>query len=518
MNYKNNLWPLFFFTLPFLTQSIPADMSLEEIQKIKAQVRGLVSETLTDIVSDPVFGHQLLKDSLYIFTHPLRKRDIINQLPCNLLHQHKGVTFFYSQICKSVFDKHSTRLASYLNINQVGLIEALDREEFATIDLPEVLSLFAPTKVQERKFGFLFEYQTLFCDWSLVIKLPVLYQEYNFYLSSDERAAIKAAQFLKPRVAEPVIEQSPKHLPREQSVNSFAREHLIADKFGIGDLHFTCYKLFREKKKTKIYAGFDITLPTARAFKKGVFGSHFDPYYATPNFDLHADLVDLYAENNNAQLQQNVLDFGIATLDRLATLLLENPLGNRLHPGIAPLVLFEMDYSSKCTLFGQFKADFLLPLSEHRFFCKPVDKAALDATAETEPETEEEARAQVTFLNTQLLQKLFPERYHATVFPGFIFQSDLSATFHAKHSEFQCGLQCWYQSKEKIWSINSSDETVRKLDKIAGKNKATYQHSIWFSLKFLRDQSQIIFTGSGTPLNKQIGKSLTFSFSYLWEF
>lgn len=486
----------------------------DEQEKIRLMMRGLIKDTFEDIVSDPVFGQQILKDPLYKATYSLPKRDPLFMffpfLTCK-----KGIDIFYQQTSKAVLVDNQTTLSSYINIEQEGLIEALDRFDFISLDIPEVLALFAPAKIQERRLGCVFHLPFKGKVWSCVIQIPFIFQLHNFYLTPQERIAIADAQLFKPRKAPVVIQDGPVQKPAGQGISSFIKQHLISDAMGLADIHVSLQKLVITKNEEKFEIGCVATVPTAWAFKKGIIGTCFDKQKAEPLLDLHADIIDLYGEGLYEQLQQNALDYGVAALDRLSTLLLEASLGNEGHFVISPFV--QKNFEFKSSLQGAIRAqiDCFLPADQTRFFKKNIDHAALDLSAESDPQTEDEARIQINFLNQKLLEKVFPKAYKTRVLPGIALQGDVQLNYYFGNYQCTVGAQVWCQFKEHILSIMQGVN----LDINAGTRPFASQSLVQASLNYeLYENVFLKLQGGVCPLSYGKGKDFFMAFSCNWFF
>ena len=447
------------------------EFTFKDTQDIKSLVRQLVSETFDDIVSDPVSGALLLKNDFYKFTNPLRKKSLLDfPLP---FHKDKkwNLSFFYNQVTCGYYRESNSGIGSFLNIEQKGIIEVLDELEFENENLPNVLALLDFIKIQERRMGVIMQRKGQFKNIPWTFQIPFLYQEYNFYLSPQERKIINEEAFFSKREAPQQVEQAPQQSGESSGASDFFKQHLLSDKIGISDARLA----FLFSKEWSLF----FTIPCAYAFKKGIVGSYFDPYKKGADFHLHADLVDLYVEGNYAQLKQNAFDYGLAALERVSAILLENPLGGRRHFGCGVQKKFEKKFFKKSMLKLQGQIELLLPATERRFIKTIPDDSALQAINLSDPATEDEARLKVKELSRALKENLFPESYNVLVFPGLIAQIDASIVYIKKLWTLCCGGQIWYHTKENFLEIKKETVSLSRLDKKTAQQEYALQQNIY---------------------------------------
>lgn len=489
-----------------------------EMDFLKDKTRGLFQDSFEDLALEETAT--LLKDPFYLFTYPLKKRDMISLYKKQLDQTGDGVTCLYYQMSKNYFTQSEGAIKSYVKLKQEALLEMIDERNFTDIAIPPVLSLFEPVKVQQRSFNLFFKKQLEYGNWNIMCLLPFVYQEQNFYLNFKERAAIQNYELFKPRITQATtIENGPKEKPKGQDTKTFLRKHLLSDQIGFSDIHIECSKIYKQWAYSYCIIGCDITLPTAFAIKRGLIGNHFNKKYPTTKLDLHTDFLDLYAEQQYDQLKQNGIDFSVAVLDRLSTILLEQSLGNGRHFGCAPFCELTI-MMRNIQLINRIALEFQLPMYERRFFKQIPDKAALEAVATVDVFgiTEQEAQNQINFLSKQLLKKLFPESYKTGVIPGFIVQGDIMMRTLGNVWSLECGLQWWYQTKEYFTSVRAPQEVKNILDYQAGRQPAAWQSTIFFGVTKKRETDSFALRGSFCPLSHQIGNAFSLSFSYGWAF
>ncbi len=160
-------------------------------------------EVLTDIVNTI----PILEIPLYLRTHPLHKRNVLD-LPlfalwytCPTSDSAIRLDGFYNQTSRGNFTAGSTNIRDYIALEDENLIRALEdaeqqiKEDFPDFDLeiPLILPLFSCMTTQERRGGLIVQYLKNIGCLQMVWKLPFFYVERNFFLTDCEIDAIRAA-------------------------------------------------------------------------------------------------------------------------------------------------------------------------------------------------------------------------------------------------------------------------------------------------------------------------------------
>ena len=502
------------------------DVSDQEFEKM---LRSLVRDTFFDIVNDPVFGARLLKTPFYFSTKPFIKRPLISSELFQPIRQENGVIDnarkiifipFYLQITRLYYEGQSDAMASYVDIRQQGLIETLDDLKFSNTALPEMLNLFAPLHVQERRLGCMFEYWDSVNDfWTYEIRIPFLYQEYNYYLSSKERKNIQDFFSHHKTVATQAPATQGAGAGGVAGLIKFIQRHLISDKCGIDDSHII-FKRWYTTVHMQGFVGCGLIVPIAFPLKQGLVGNHFETKKERPVFDLHTDLLELYVDGNFDQLKTNALNLGIEITDRLSTILLEQQLGNRRHWGLT-FAGFAESLGHKMSASVYIQSDVLLPMVEKRFIRKKLDTVALNAASTDVPVTEQQAAVDVAVLNSTFLDKMFPERYAVMVFPGFSTHITTKLSSMGKKWKGSVGLDFWLQSQE--WWGNISCNNTAYLDPQVAQKGYAFQQNFFLELISLPEKErkgQWAFQTliSGSLISKGIGKLIGISISLFKSF
>ena len=221
-----------------------------------------------------------------------------------------------------------------------------------------------------------------------------------------------------------------------------------------------------------------------------MYGTNFNVEAPAPNFDLYTDLLlpglSTPPDQNIPLVQQNVQTLGYAIMDRLATILVQTPLGNKQHLGIGVFTHNKMIFSEKLSLSGLFSAEMLLPANEQRFFIINTPLSAFNAFnwANTDAATGQ-LSAKLDFLNQQFINKFFPVRYKVSVFPGFIIQSTSALTYRGRRLEITGGTDLWWHTNERFLSIDAPKEIKNQsiINKSTAKHGYGFQTMFWGSLE-----------------------------------
>ncbi|MDP3889122.1 MAG: hypothetical protein Q8Q25_01095, partial [bacterium] len=228
----------------------------------------------------------LLQENFFLRTNPFNKQSLLDMpvlgheqcIGCD--NRIFGFDLFYNQTSRCNFTPDSTKLSSYVALQEGSLIDKIQKivdqlspDPLApayNIDIQKVFNLFENMTVQERRFGsMLFWIQ----KWKNSIghfRIPLYYLERNFYLSNDEQEAVEA-EF-------GALE------PEEQK--RFQKAHFISDKFGFGDARIELETSVFERPAFQVNTGVQTTLPTAFIIAKSMMGSTFPRPSTFPSIDF----------------------------------------------------------------------------------------------------------------------------------------------------------------------------------------------------------------------------------------
>jgi len=410
----------------------------------------------------------LLQESLFLSTAPLNTRNPLDYtffLP--RLDYAKRSNFqmqlFWNQTNAMALGQGcngpNTGIASYLGIQNPAITAQLNMVNDAfggDFDPIGTIGLFKNTKIQERKFGFMFTGEHHFHPFTFCVSAPFYYAERNFYLTPDEQTAIEDA-FGK---------------GSEDETWDFAQKHLISDKIGLGDTRASFVFDMFQRGELQSRVGVFTTLPTSFSFFNSVMGTHFEPTTQPPTLDLVKLLS--YAQGSTQQdkdiAQAIGEEFFLGSIDHLAANILDVNLGYRKHVGLGaflvsqtPLTVFiKRAWADDLYFKNKMSLQYLLPGDETRFFTELNDNAEYEALGlnrsaddilnqvDADPAY---ANQVLNFFQDQLTEMFYPFVRTTRVSPGFVFESTSRLIYEKKRWFAYLGMDTWVQGKEKLGAV-----------------------------------------------------------------
>ncbi len=429
-------------------------------------------------------AQDLVRTPLYLRTNPLMRVPLLD-LPMfqkfilypKTPSMELEVFPFYGQTYNEHFYKNQDHIKYYIALDDPTLISAINNAEDLIslltgepkINIPELLPLFHNLKAQERRTGFMTQFVKNFEGWSVLARLPLYYQEHNLYLTPEEQQAINDNPFFQQFAGEDYMK--------------FARQHLICDAIGLGDTRINIEFFIYNAATYQWGCGLRVTLPTGCSFKKGLYGSAFPKDAPVPQLKLNEFFAtDILSTGELTQEQsQQIFNYGEAVLDRLSTMLLNQPMGNGHHLGLGLFTHSRLRFSSWISLGSLTQVEVLLPSSAQRFFYVGPDLALYQSLDWSNPTVQ--IQEKFNFLNNQLEQKFFPPLYSCVVFPGVVFQNTTALLFEGEVWNNTAGTDLWIQSKEYISHVNVPQQSAPFLDISKSKMGAGYQAKLWGSIE-----------------------------------
>lgn len=485
------------------TAFIESDDVLNEINAHK--LAALTYCEVLHLITSPEQGIEaqiLLQENIYRRTNPNNSRSLLN-LPGFYHHyfcpedNYFWTQLFYNQTSNGYFTKESTQLQSYVLLNNPNLIERIERNDLG-INLPIVLGVFSNMKLQDRRLGLMFGGQHVWSNWHVRAYAPFYYLERNLSLTDEEQRLLERAG-----------------LPTVDPVESreFAREHLIIDKLGIGDsrIEIGITPFVNDMYLARVGGLF--TVPTAFAFKNGLYGTHFSKSTPAPNFSLYEFINTVMPpvqdmDKGIAQAEA----FLLAAVDRLSTMVLETNMGNEGHFGLGVFTDHQIECSQYWTLRSKTSLEYLVPKYEKRFYIMKKTAAEFndrDYNSDDELICEEN----LDFLNDQLIQTLFPTMYSTRIHPGYIFIWNTSLTYQGEVLDFQFGYDLYWQDKEKLGTINATPAQVALVRKDIAVKPCAYQSKLFGDLIYKRSGAYRDYHAGihldATLLSSGIGRDFT---------
>jgi hypothetical protein len=382
----------------------------------------------------------ILEQDLYLRTNPPNERNILDYPAFYYPYCIPENWHFTGQLWLNVTPRVALfndefMLRDYLAFENKNLIAQLDALAF-DINIPKILSLLGDTEVEERRAALMGWFARRRGKWLIQWKTPIAYVERNFNLDEQEQAQI--SQELSALVG------------TSFDFETFKKEHLISDKLGLGDSRMTAGYTFVEQPLLWLNAGFLATVPTAFAFAKGLFGSHFPKNSDNPPFDL-LEILNLVVDGDIQQVQEIGVAFLLGALDKLSANLLDSELGNGGHFGLGFFMDQRLYVTPRFSFDTHAEFEYLLPSMEKRFYINRKSAAQFDRLFNPNPLQCEE---DIAFIQQQLIETLFPRVFDTLVFPGVLLKFTTGGhILISPQTDLIIGYDLWWQQQERLGRI-----------------------------------------------------------------
>lgn len=457
----------------------------------------------------------LMEDIYKKTTGPVTRRSLLDEpalIPDHFSNNYLTVTadLFYNFTPRVYFTKNSGFINSYIALNNQNIINQIDNNDFVTVDVPGVLGLFSTIKLQQHRAGLMAGVGRQWNNWLLTARMPLYYLLEHFYLTKEEIEAIENSPFFN-------TEEGVGGIGPEEEVKKFALNHLVSDKFGVGDTRLSLLAHIINTPCKNLWFGLQSTIPTAKVFNRGLLGGEFDPEEPIPPFNLQ-HFFNVFQCNTNQPLANYVLkteltDFLVDALDRLSTILINTPLGNGRHFGFGPEMDFRYQINDFASMHTYASIEAYTPHHEHRFYL--IQKQPEDFTHDwTDPAL---AGENLAVLNQLIVNTLFPVGIVTTVRPGFRFQFNHAFLYKSKHWDMRFGFDYWYQAKERITPLLETIPCDLPINIVKALRPAAQQGKLFANIGYCdRICNDIDWYISlildATVLNKGIGQNYTVGF------
>ncbi len=404
----------------------------------------------------------ILQQDFYLRTNELNQRSLLDYgifLPQKFYCSpwEVGAHLFYNQTTRDNYTRTSTQLCSYLAIFQETLLQELQRriEDLdPPVDVRAIVPLFRNMTVQERRTGFMIHGMRRWGPYRFRFLFPFYYNESNFFLTPEELDVIQAQL----GITDPAEDMD------------FARKHLIADKFGFGDLRLNFDFPLARTGGVRTKLGLQATLPTAWALKKGLYGSSFCKLCRGPILDF-CKIFDLAIEEGDFEAVQQIIEpFALAGLDHFAANLVDTPMGNGGHFGLGAYIrsktplstIINRPWAEHIMMRSRISVEYLFPKTQRRYFIEACDQLRFAALGLDRPtnvireQVDEDpfyARTVLAFLEKQFTDKIFPFALPVKVRPGIIFRWMTKYMYEAQRWGYFVGTDTWLTTKEHLSDI-----------------------------------------------------------------
>lgn len=490
------------------------------------------------ITLPPLLLQNILQNfSFYKFTNPPVVREL-HDIPTLMPFQYHcapswafSANGFYNQTKKKFYTQQCPLLGSYLNLqvpdeilDYVDQLEEVFNTTTPVDQVPQVFDIFGNNLTfEERRLGAMLDVWKHYKRWLFTAALPVYYIEHNFFLSETRQRELQELPLFTGSAGLPGL-----------NFNNFTLQHLVRDQAGIGDLRLqVLYNLASQKNiddhNQQLQIGGQITFPTARKVISGINGG--------PSCKLPPPLIDwltmfnlgicaipeLQNDKKSAlDLRELNVGYGIAALDQLSETVLDLPLGQK-HVNLGPIVHIQQpiwcrnSFASSFELYGEMK--YSIPANEDRFF-KIITPAA---DFNRDYASEAAADSNLTFLNQQTTNLLFPALIKIKTKPGLMFHTNIAFNGFWEEWEAGIGYDFWAQLQEKFGQIQCKGWGYgNRFDLAAGRKFSAYEGKIFgqagmrlcgetFALRFL-------IRGDATIHQKGIGNSFTLGLNFIIDY
>lgn len=505
------------------------DISAQDMSQIRACATGEANNFLTII--DLFKVTPILNEPFYKKTSIPRSRNLINY-PCWQLCTYQPISgrqftthLFYNQTNKKQFRASDdwidgTRVGSYLNIENRTLLTVLDeifespffpdnlRNIAKNIDSRKITRTFGNARLEERRLGIIGHFIQEFSNESYFeAKLPILWMIRNLNFTQDEK------DFLDKELS--ILQGG------DFDEDAFAKNHIIFDALGAGTLELCWSKKVWEGCNWSVDLGAGVLLPTDGAFKRGLHGTYFDP----KSYTCPLQFCDILTFSPSPGVTPNGIDlleqYFLRALDQFSSIVLQCPLGYNKHLAFELKMSPFWEIRPDLQFNGSYVLELLLPHEESKFFV-PIDSGLFSEQYAAMPQTTEaEQQAKLAFLEQRITTLFFPRVINTKIFPGVIFTSVSSLQKSFRNWNFTAGYSGWYQSEEKILSMDKCKDTCTNTPFDSSKAINTDSYSIKLFGKVHRifhtrrhDDISFSFWADGTVFNKGVGNDFTIGISF----
>lgn len=335
------------------------------------------------------------------------------------------------------YTKNGTTLNTYFDLgNEKRIAQITIADEALELNtaenLAKSLGLFDPATVEERRLGGMLQAHATHKRWNIMVQLPILYTEQNLHLKPWEKAAIAISPIGNALSTDGVDE------------NDFIYDHIVMDQFGFGDLKCKVMHQMHYSNTFNIDLGGFIILPTEKACKQEIIGTWFEQN----NQRGYLNLTTINPENVTDQNKDDVANFFLDAVNKLASNILNTPLGNGGFVTIAPSLNFDWYFADNWQFSNDFSLQIPLPKTEPRFYQQT--QTTTDFYNDYNKAYQAGPDVFALYVNQELANLFFPYVFPTMVFPGLVFNSTNQFT-HSYHDwDFYIGANFWYQGAENI--------------------------------------------------------------------
>lgn len=427
----------------------------------------------------PIQIQNILQQNIYLKTNPIIIRslhDMPSLQPLRTNSKHCSVYMrpfgFFTQ--KAIYTNNSPYLKSYLDLLENVLIKFIPADE----NISGIAKTLGQIKLENRRIGAMIDFDTTWHNWSLMLAVPLYYNELNLQLTNAEKSALE-----KLAADAGIID-----LTDPSDIDDYLDQHVVRDQFGLGDIRIRSDYQWDIKDKHHIILGAQITIPSAVAFVSRIIGNKIQKCTIPPVIDLETTLENAINVNtlppsyekakSQIDLETSLYNLGTAFLDRLSDNLANPHLGQKqVSIGAYLTQIYATSEHTKIALFAE--ADYFFKGAEKRMF--KIIKTSEEFNRDWESQDETVACQNLAFLNQQTQNTLYPPFIHAHIRQGVVAKASATFTYTYRIGECSLGYDFWWRQKEKVFlpclGLNRAD----------GTRSSAYQNKIFGALLFKGD-------------------------------
>jgi hypothetical protein len=425
--------------------------------------------------SDNILIQDVLEQDFYLRTNPVTVRPLhdlptLHPLRLDLCKSNDrfAITFFFQQMRKAFLSPCSPFISSYLNIGTPDLAIEFDRiAEALGLDFSicSIFPLFTFIKLEERRIGGMFTFQRREECWEWRIQWPLYYIEHNFFLTEREREAIENDPAIQ------AIQNCFGGGGCPQDTEAFLRQHLVNDIIGLGDIYAQFLVDVVNRDCFDAQLGFEITLPAAIEFKRGLVGRGFCDCPSQPGFDWYQ--LFCLAQDDQEAAQAEAVNFFSGALDRLTEVAAHTRLGEEHFAfGLLAETFWRID---ECMAWhNELRVRYVFPALENRFFRNVRTPAEFNRDW-TNPN---DVTENLDFLDLQTILFLYPPVVKTWVRPGSIVEFSSALEYQDNCLHVHAGYDIWHQSREFL-RLACPFSSLVPLDLQKGRRSAATQQKVF---------------------------------------
>lgn len=425
--------------------------------------------TFFGLMEDP---SAVLNIPIYQATSPVRNRPIL-EYPFALTYgfDNKNNNTLSFMLLANFWDhkhyiKNGTTLNTYFDLGneeRIAQLAIADQAlELNTVEnLAQSLGLFDPATIEQRRMAGLLEAHVTSRKYNVIAQLPIIYTEQNLHLKPYEKTAITLSPIGKMLQTDGVNE------------DDFTYNHIVMDQFGIGDIKVKAIYQMHATDVFNLDLGGFIIFPTATAFKQGIIGTWFDQN----NKRAYLNLTTIDPQNITVQNQDDIANFFLDSVNKLASNILNTPLGNGGFVMFAPSMNFDWYFARDWQFSNDFSLQVPLPATKQRFYQQTQNNT--NFLIDYNQAYNDGPEAFASYVNQELQNLFFPYVFPTKVFPGIVFNSTNQFVYDYHDWDFYLGTNFWYQQKEYLQKPIIPDEQKFQYDYVHAQAASAAQQKIF---------------------------------------